>query len=138
MCKLRIIAIIPMLGLEILSDQRWINNTRDLIVNMDDDHLRNAVMWAYRKWKDEEGAKLDPQKVYNYTYREWYMILKACYDRRMEEKKECVRKTIQKARNAVRTVDEPYTTIASAHGYDRDYNNQKDLDFDTGIDAWMY
>lgn len=98
---LKIIAKVPILGLEILSDQRWINKSRDYITKMEDDHLRNAVMWAYRRWKDEQGAQLTPDKVYNYTYREWYLILKAIYDERIENQQKEIEKSIQRLHQTV-------------------------------------
>lgn len=77
---MRIIATVPTLGIEITSEGRWINAERSKIVNMDYDHLRNATIWAYRRWQDEKGAKMPEEVKYGHTYREWYLILKTVFD----------------------------------------------------------
>ena len=77
---MRIIATVPTLGIEITSEDRWINTERTYISKMDYDHLRNATMWAYRKWQDEKGAKMPEETKFGRTYREWYLILKAVFD----------------------------------------------------------
>jgi len=138
--SLKIIAKVPTLGLEIISDQRWINRSRDLIVNMDDDHLRNAVMWAYRMYRDEQGAQLTPKEIYGHTYYQWYLILKAVYDQRIENQDKIVEKSIQRLHQIVETRSYSYSAprIHSNNNYNSDYNMQKDIDVDNGVDAWMY
>jgi len=111
MKSLTIIASIPTIGIEILSDQRWIDKGRTHIIDMEDDHLRNAVLWAYRQWKTEEGAKLAPAIVYGFTYRQWYMILKEVYDKRIEKQEQEEKKQITRLYNEVeaKTTTETYS-----------------------------
>lgn len=88
---MKIIANVPTLGIEITSNNCWIDTNQTPIDQMTNDHLRNAILWAYRRWKDEEGAKLVPEKAKGYTYREWYLILKAVYDQRIQKQIECAK-----------------------------------------------
>lgn len=100
----KIIATIPTLGIEVTSEKRWINNERTRLVDMTEEHLRNAVLWAYRKWQDELGAKLTAEVKLGHTYREWYLILKAVYDRpKLEVKQEPERSVRSNSHNGSRS-----------------------------------
>ena len=68
---------------------------------MEDSHLRNAVLWAYRKWQDEQGARLNAEEIHGYTCRQWYLILKAVYDQRIENQQKEIEKSIQRLHQVV-------------------------------------
>jgi len=75
----QILITIASLGVQIISNQQWINGQK--IVDMDDQHVYNSMLWAKRQANLETEVGIT-MKVKGFTYTEWVEILKAEVQRR--------------------------------------------------------
>lgn len=75
----QILITIASLGVQIISNQQWINGQK--IVDMDDQHVYNSMLWAKRQANLETEVGIT-MKVNGFTYTEWVEILKAEVQRR--------------------------------------------------------
>lgn len=67
--------ILHAIEIEITNDTLWADQYP--IVEMDDDHVRNALLYCQTRASAEKAAGLNPIKKFGYTYTEWVEIFKA-------------------------------------------------------------